>query len=628
MRMDQIFNRITRLSRGWIAFLHDLIMIVAAWGAAYWLRFDLGEIPPVNLERGLLVLPLIVAIQGGVYLYFGLYRGIWRFSSMQDLTRIINGTLLGTILAVVVLSFATRLNAIPRSVFPIHTILLIIFLGGPRFLYRILKENRGWGITGTSVLVVGAGEAGEMLVRDLRRDKNKEYRVIAFVDDNKALQGMDIHGVPVVGGCKDIPQVAERLKADLIVISVPSATPRQIRQIVAYCEQSGRTFRTLPKVVHLVSGRSLIQELREVKVEDLLGRDQVKLDIPRIQAELTGKVILVSGGGGSIGSELCHQVAQFDPSQLVVIENSEYSLYRIENQLKKSNPNLEFHSLLADVTDAAAVESVVRRFQPNVIFHAAAYKHVPLLEPQIREAIRNNVLGTQVIAQAAIEHQVESFILISTDKAVNPSSIMGSSKRIAEIFCENQTSQHTRFITVRFGNVLDSAGSVVPLFRKQIEAGGPVTVTHPDIERYFMTIPEAARLILQAGALGKGGEIFVLDMGEPVKIRYLAEQMILLAGKVPDEDVEITYTGLRPGEKMYEELFHEQESLSKTSHEKILLANKRILKAEYLEQAMDTFREGVERNNPDLLMEWLRNLVPEYAASPHGESESTIHMTG
>lgn len=626
--MDQIFNRITRLSRGWIAFLHDLIMIVAAWGAAYWLRFDLGEIPPVNLERGLLVLPLIVAIQGGVYLYFGLYRGIWRFSSMQDLTRIINGTLLGTILAVVVLSFATRLNAIPRSVFPIHTILLIIFLGGPRFLYRILKENRGWGITGTSVLVVGAGEAGEMLVRDLRRDKNKEYRVIAFVDDNKALQGMDIHGVPVVGGCKDIPQVAERLKADLIVISVPSATPRQIRQIVAYCEQSGRTFRTLPKVVHLVSGRSLIQELREVKVEDLLGRDQVKLDIPRIQAELTGKVILVSGGGGSIGSELCHQVAQFDPSQLVVIENSEYSLYRIENQLKKSNPNLEFHSLLADVTDAAAVESVVRRFQPNVIFHAAAYKHVPLLEPQIREAIRNNVLGTQVIAQAAIEHQVESFILISTDKAVNPSSIMGSSKRIAEIFCENQTSQHTRFITVRFGNVLDSAGSVVPLFRKQIEAGGPVTVTHPDIERYFMTIPEAARLILQAGALGKGGEIFVLDMGEPVKIRYLAEQMILLAGKVPDEDVEITYTGLRPGEKMYEELFHEQESLSKTSHEKILLANKRILKAEYLEQAMDTFREGVERNNPDLLMEWLRNLVPEYAASPHGESESTIHMTG
>lgn len=624
----RIVTKMRRYSRGGLAFVHDLVMVVAAWGGAYWLRFDLGDIPPVNLARGLLVLPAIVTIQGGVFLYFGLYRGIWRFSSMQDLARIVKGALLGVVLAVVFLSLATRLQAIPRSVFPIYTILLIIMLGGPRFLYRILKENRGWGQNGISVLVVGGGEAGEMLVRDLKRDKNKEYRVVAFVDDNKALRGMEIHGVPVVGGSEDIPRVVERMGVELIMIAVPSATPQQTRRIVSHCEKSGRTFRTLPKVTHLVSGRSLLQELREVKVEDLLGRDQVDLDIPRIQGELTDKVILITGGGGSIGSELCHQVARFNPASLIVIDNSEYNLYRIESELKNASPNLECHFLLADVTDAPALEGVFGRFKPHVIFHAAAYKHVPILEPQVREALRNNVLGTRVAAQAAMRHDVERFILISTDKAVNPSSIMGSSKRIAEIYCQNQPSQNTRFITVRFGNVLDSAGSVVPLFRQQIEAGGPVTVTHPEIERYFMTIPEATQLILQAGVIGKGGEIFVLDMGEPVKIRYLAEQMILLTGKIPGEEIEIVYTGLRPGEKMYEELFHEQEPLAKTSHVKILLANKRILKAVYLEKILDAIQEGVDHNDPAVLMEWIRELVPEYDAHPSRDRNKPIPMTG
>jgi len=359
-----------------------------------------------------------------------------------------------------------------------------------------------------------------------------------------------------------------------VLIAIPSATNAQMQRVVHLCEKAGVDFRTLPKVKDLMSGRVGAQALREVAIEDLLGRDPVSLDWQRIEQAIKGRMVLVSGAGGSIGSELCRQIARLNASALVLVENNEYNLYTIERALKKDHPELLIYACLGDVCDEKAIENIFARFTPDIVFHAAAYKHVPMLERQLREAVHKNVIGTRNLALAADRHGCATFVMVSTDKAVNPANIMGSTKRLAEMLCQflNQRSA-TCFITVRFGNVLGSAGSVVPLFQEQIRGGGPVTVTHPEITRYFMTIPEAAQLILQSTAMGKGGEIFVLDMGEPVKIRYLAEQMICLSGGVPDEDIDIVYTGLRPGEKLYEELFYSREQFHATEHEKIMLAS-------------------------------------------------------
>ena len=365
-----------------------------------------------------------------------------------------------------------------------------------------------------------------------------------------------------------------------------------------------------------VAGRAIFSELRAVSLEDLLGREPVMLDWRAINDGLLDRVVLVSGGGGSIGSELCRQIARLGPKALVILEKNEFNLYNIERELRQRHPTLVLHALLGDVCDAAAVEHVMTCFRPEIVFHAAAYKHVPMLEYQVREAVRNNILGTRVLASAAEANRCEAFVLISTDKAVNPTSIMGTTKRMAEILCQNLDRYcSTRFITVRFGNVLDSAGSVVPLFRAQIESGGPVTVTHPEITRYFMTIPEASQLIMQAAVLGQGGEIFVLDMGEPVRISYLAEQMIRLLGKVPGEDIEIVYTGLRPGEKLFEELFHDQESLAATPHDKILLARHRHVDWSELNRALDALAEACEDYDEVRLRATLSRMVPELDAT-------------
>lgn len=593
------------------ALLHDLIMVPAAWYLAYWLRL---EVIKPDMDAGLISgLYIIIPIQFVTFTLSGLYRGIWRFASLPDLLRIIKAVIAGTVISVLLLFLFTRLSGIPRSVPIIYAILLILLLSGSRLLYRWQKDHHLYLNAGKRVLIVGAGQAGEMLARDLLRSSHRDYQPIAFVDDNPRRLGRELHGIQVHGVCSDIPELVQDKEIDIIMLAVPSAKPNQFREIVAYCDQAGVPYRTVPKISDLMTGNVHINDLREVSIDDLLGREPVSLDWPAISLALSEKTIMITGGGGSIGAELCRQVAKLNPKRLVIVEVSEFNLYSIEMEIQKAFPDMSLDCHLGDITDRPFVEDLFQRHKPDVVFHAAAYKHVPMLEPRIRQALRNNVLGTRILAEAADRYASGVFVLVSTDKAVNPANVMGASKRAAEIFCQNLNNHsETRFITVRFGNVLGSAGSVIPLFRKQIEAGGPVTVTDPRMERYFMTIPEACQLIMQTVVLGKGGEIFVLDMGEPIKISYLAEQMIRLSGRVPGEDIEIEYIGLRPGEKLYEELFHEKEQLEQTAHEKVFLARHRKVDWKGLRQTLDEMASACEAMDESRLVKLLDELVPEH----------------
>ncbi|WP_298135537.1 nucleoside-diphosphate sugar epimerase/dehydratase [Acidiferrobacter sp.] len=573
----------------WAVVGHDLVAIVLAWLGAYWLRFDMGYVPQSFWHRGLTLLPVVLVVQGLVFWSMGLYRGLWRFASLPDLWRILKAIIVGTAASALVLFLGERLVLVPRSAFVLDAMLLTMLLGGPRFLYRLFKDRGLYQTSGKKALIVGAGRAGEMLVRDLLRDATIGFRPVAFVDDNPRRIGQEIHGVPVVADCGQLLQVATGLEVDIVFIAVTEAKADRMRRLVELCERSGRPFRILPGLQSLVDGQVTIRELREVRIEDLLGREPVCLHQEEIAQGVGGKVVLVSGAGGSIGSELCRQIAQLGPRRLILFERSEFNLYNIELELRRDHPHLGLLPVLGDVRDTVLVDRVLHRERPEMIFHAAAYKHVPMLENQGRAAVLNNVFGTETLAEAADRHRCGVFLLISTDKAVNPSNVMGATKRAAEILCQQISARsRTRFLTVRFGNVLGSAGSVIPLFKTQIASGGPVTVTHRDITRYFMTIPEACGLILQSSVMGKGGEIFVLDMGDPVRISYLAEQLILLSGKQPGRDIEIIYTGLRPGEKLYEELFYADEALLETVHPKI-----RVTPGTYADPAR--FTEGLNR---------------------------------
>lgn len=612
---------VERLRSRWAAFAHDLLMVPAAWLTAYWLRFNLSAIPLEYRDTALSAILPIVLIEGAVFWSLGLYRGVWRFASLPDLERILKAVALGTLLSLLALFAINRLHGVPRSVPVLFALLQLLLLAGPRVLYRWLKDRRLDLRTGERVLIVGAGRAGEMLVRDMLRDRSKSYVPVGFVDDNPRRLGSDVQGMPVIGTTDQIPELVRDEAVDLILLAVPSATSQQMRRIVALCEEARAPFRTVPQLESLMSGRVSIQALRDVAIEDLLGRELVQLDREGIATGLAGKAVLVTGAGGSIGSELCRQIAQIGPERLVLLENCEHNLYQIDSELRRSFPSLALHLCLGDVTDPLAVESAFRHAEPNIVFHAAAYKHVPLLEGQARQAVRNNVLGTMRVAQAAAARGVDRFVLISTDKAVSPSNVMGATKRVAELYCQCLTSEsRTRFIAVRFGNVLGSAGSVVPLFRAQIAAGGPVTVTDPEVERFFMTIPEACQLILQAAVLGEGGEVFVLDMGEPVKIRYLAEQMIRLSGKRPELDVPIHYIGLRPGEKLYEELFYEDEDLHPTPHPKIRMARPPLSDPELLRQRVERLAAAADSGDPASLQQQLRELVND---GTHAHANST-----
>lgn len=620
---------VDRLRSRTVAFAHDLGTVPVAWFLAYWLRFNLGEIPDFFLERALFTLPLVMLVQGAIFWMFGLYRGVWRFASMPDLVRIGKAVLAGTALVFFVLFVFDRMQNVPRSVPVLYLVLQIFLLAGPRLIYRWVKDRRLALSDGQRVLIVGAGRAGEMLARDMLRDSHLAYIPVAFVDDKLRRRGSEVHGVQIRGSTNDIPDLSRSLGVDLILLSIPSASTREMQRLVDLCEQAGKPFRTVPQLQNLMTGQVSINQVRPVSIEDLLGRNPVQLDWDGIRKALADRVVLVTGGGGSIGAELCRQIASSHPRRLLVADSSEYNLYRIEMELQDTHPHVDFECRLLDVTDVAAVREFFRRACPQVVFHAAAYKHVPLLERQMRAAIRNNILGTNVVAQAADAFKCEEVVLISTDKAVNPTNIMGATKRIAEILCQTLGAySQTRFEIVRFGNVLGSAGSVVPLFRSQIERGGPVTVTHREIERFFMTIPEACQLIMQAAAIGRGGEIFVLDMGEPVKIGYLAEQMIRLSGKLPNEDIPIEYVGLRPGEKLFEELFYESEDLAETAHPKIRVARRGAPQdPEVLATRIEALSAAVDTCDDAAMRAALHTLLPAWQEGG-GTLEGPAHASG
>ncbi|MEW8341400.1 MAG: nucleoside-diphosphate sugar epimerase/dehydratase [Candidatus Thiodiazotropha taylori] len=606
-----------------VALAHDVLMVPIAWFLAFWFRYNLEVVPVSFYQDALQALLYILPVQLAAFLLFGLYRGIWRFASLPDILRILKAVLVGTVVGVALLFVFTRAGGVPRSVPVIHAILLVMLLSGPRLIYRLLKDRHLDLAPGKRVLIVGSGKAGEMLARDILRNRRGDFRPVAFVDDKQRRQGREIHGLPVAGTSEDIPALCDELSIDIIMLAIPSASSSQMRRVVEFCESANVPFRSVPQLNDLMSGNVQINHLRQVSIEDLLGRNPVSLDWQAIDATLAGKVILVTGAGGSIGSELCRQLAKLKPAKLVLLENSEFNLYSIEMELLNSYPEMNLECHLGDVTDQPYVESLFNELRPEVVFHAAAYKHVPMLENRIRQAVRNNVLGTRVVAEMANRYATGVFVLVSTDKAVNPANVMGASKRAAEIFCQNLNAHSdTRFITVRFGNVLGSAGSVIPLFRKQIEEGGPVTVTDPRMERYFMTIPEACQLIMQTVVMGEGGEIFVLDMGEPIKISYLAEQMIHLSGRTLGQDIQIEYIGLRPGEKLYEELFHEKEELAKTSHQKVLLAHHRQVDWPWLNGVMQQMSSATEALDSQQLRLLLGQLVPEHEIQTKPETSN------
>ena len=595
----------------------DIAVIPIAWYCAYWLRYNMQPFPSsLTTTYSLFALTIIAMVQIPCYYYFKVYRGLWRYSSLNDLARIIKAAISTTILAIPALYLAALLQHIPRSVLPLYAMILIILLCSGRLLYRSLHEQKGKKGENEDVkrvLIIGAGRAGESLVRDLKRLSS--YCLIGIVDDNLGKRGLEIHGIRVLGTTRDLADLVLQYRIDLIFIAIPSARSAIMRRIVDHCEACNVPFRTLPSISALAAGRVEVNALRDVNIEDLLGRDEVQLQWDKIAFDIKGKRIIVTGGGGSIGSELCRQIMALEPSKLLIIDNCEFNLYKIEGELRAKYPTIPLELGLISVTDHVACDHLFHQFKPQIVFHAAAYKHVPMLESQIRGAVLNNVLGTQIIAEASAIVDAEKFILISTDKAVNPTNVMGTTKRVAEIYCQNLNSRvRTQFITVRFGNVLGSAGSVVPLFQKQLQLGGPITVTHPDIERYFMTIPEACRLILQAMISGLGGEIFVLDMGEPIKISYLAEQMIRLSGKEPGKDIAIEYIGLRPGEKLFEELFHRSEQLESTDHAKLFKAKFRQLSWNDLSIAIQELHAACTSYQDEKLNHLLKILVPEFSS--------------
>lgn len=605
-------NKILRLQNPVMVFAHDMLMIPIAWILAYllWFNFDFTTL---QLSQAVRLFPILFLVQIFFYWYFGLYRGVWRFASIQDLWRIIKAVILGCVVSILIFFFLLTNFHMSRAIFPLYGMILIALLSGSRLIYRVLKERSRLAKHLQRVVIIGAGSAGEMLVRDLLRSDNHAYKPVVFIDDDPRKQGKEIHGIRVVGFCEDLLKVVTRYKIEFAIIAIPIATTKEMRRIVELCRTAGISSQTVPSLGELASGNVTVNMLREVAVEDLLGREEVEIDWQDVQKNIQDKVVLVSGGGGSIGSELCKQIARAKPALLAVVDNSEYNLYKLQQDLVAQYPLLNYSLHLGSITDKAWVTKVVGDLKPNFIFHAAAYKHVPILENQVYSAITNNIFGTKILADLAVSSGADKFILISTDKAVNPNNMLGATKRLAELICQEYKDQaRTKFIAVRFGNVLGSSGSVLPLFRQQLANGGPLTVTHQDVSRFFMTIPEACHLILQACVLSSGGEIFVLDMGEPVKIWDLAEQLIRLSGKEPNVDIKIVATGLREGEKLHEELFYKDENIVRTNHKKIFLALPRSNFSQVLPFLM-TLESALSRHeNPGIIQTALMDFLREF----------------
>jgi FlaA1/EpsC-like NDP-sugar epimerase len=595
------------------AFLFDLCAVTGAWLVAYVIRFN-GSIPDNFFGGSLRALVWVLPVYGLMFRVFGLYRGMWVFASLPDLMRISKAVAAGAAL-VMGASVMVQPNPItPRSVLVVSPLMLFLAMGGARAVYRATKEFYLYGALvalGKPVLVLGAGGAGASLARELSR--SKEWRLVGLLDDDPSKQGREVYGHKVLGPIRELPRWSAALKAEHAIVAIPSASVEAQRSVATLCVRAGVRAMVLPALTALVSGQGFLSQVRQIDLEDLLGRDPVNIDTPHVEALLRGRAVMVTGAGGSIGSELCRQILHFAPAQLVAFDVSEFAVYRLMEELRERFPELAVVPIVGDAKDALLLDQVMSRYAPHIVYHAAAYKHVPLMEElNAWQAVRNNVLGTYRVARAAIRNDVRRFVLISTDKAVNPTNVMGASKRLAEMACQalQQTSEHTQFETVRFGNVLGSAGSVIPKFQEQIAKGGPVTVTHPEITRFFMTIPEASQLVLQASSMGRGGEIFILDMGQPVRIVDLARDLIRLCGYT-EEQIRIHFTGLRPGEKLYEELLADDETTTRTPHPKLRIACAREVPSHLLDALLPWL---MQRRVPpdDEVRRELRRWVPEY----------------
>jgi len=602
--------------RVWLAFGHDVCAAAVAWVGLYWLRFNL-ELHEPQLSDIARTLAWILPLQAAIFLVFGLYRGLWRFASLPDLQRIVLAAGVGAVAIPVVLVMLQLTAVVPRSVLILYPPVLIFLMAGSRFAYRIWKEHRLYSplaALGEPVLIVGAGEAGALLTKELAQ--SRQWRVVGLLDDDPAKHGRLLRNIRVLGPIADLPAQVERFGVRTVIIALPSAAHGVRRRVAEVCAAAGVEALTVPSYEDLISGRSELTTIRHVELDDLLGRDPVVLDTAGLREWLGGRVVMVTGAGGSIGAELCRQIARYRPLRLVLLELSEYALYQVQQTLLDEFPGLPLTTIVGDAKHSALVEQLLARERPSVVFHAAAYKHVPLMEENNAwQAVRNNAYGTWVLARAAVAAKVEKFVLVSTDKAVNPTNVMGASKRLAEMVCQSMQNGTTQFVVVRFGNVFGSAGSVIPRFREQIARGGPVTVTHPEITRYFMSLSEATQLLLQAGLMGKGGEVLALDMGEAVRIVDLARDMIRLSGADPDR-IRIVFTGLRPGEKLYEEPLASEETTLATPHPKLFIAHVRQGGHDAVDQMVAWLERDRAAADPEVRA-WLKSWVPEYA--PSGE---------
>lgn len=597
--------------------LVDVILVNLALYLSLWLRFD-GLIPGKYLNSFMHLAGYFTVVRLACFYAFGLYNRIWQYASIGELLAIVYAVTVGSAVNISLTYFLQE--SLPRSVFAISWGLIIGLVGAARLLWRLLREQvlfkpvvRG----GRPVLIVGAGGAGAMVARELKnRNSNgggNGYILVGFVDDNPGKQRQKLLGVPVLGGRSDLSRLVERYEIEEVIIAMPSAPGPVVREIVNTCRKLEVAVKTLPGMYELIDGRVTVNAIREVQVEDLLRREPVSVDLKEIAAYLKGRRVLVTGAGGSIGAELCRQVARFEPACLVLLGHDENPIFEIEQELRHKRPDLCLETVIADIKDRDKINSVFNWYKPQVVFHAAAHKHVPLMEANPEEAVRNNVLGTRNVAEAADRVGSFAFVLISTDKAVNPTSVMGASKRVAEMVVQTLAGRsQTRFVAVRFGNVLGSRGSVLPTFKEQIARGGPVEVTHPEMTRFFMTIPEAVQLVIQAGAMARGGEIFVLDMGEPVKIVDLAEDLIRLSGFEPYSEIDIRFTGIRPGEKLYEEILTAEEGTTATKHKRIYIARPIDINEALLEKALAQFASRNWADHRDELLDLLKTLVPTY----------------
>ena len=626
---------ISRSKNFYLMLAIDVLIFSVSLAASFLLRFESGFSGAV-WSGFLTILPIVIVTKLVTFFFFGLYRGMWRYTSLMDVVKIFEASVVSSLAVVAAVLFIFRFEGYSRAVFIIDGVLTFLLVSGLRAVIRIAMLNtRGFSLTlvrlllkkriqtgdkqAKRLIIIGAGDAGEKMLREILDNPRLNYEPVGFLDDASDKLGRRIHGVDVLGTSDAVLDIAKKGLADEILIAVPSAGAREMRRIIELCEKSGLKYKISPGIGELINGEISVRMAREVSFEDMLGREQVALDMESIAGYIAGKKVLVTGAAGSIGSELCRQLVRFNPGKLVLLDKTENSLFQLEMEFRHRFEKIETRGVLADVQRKNFIDLLFEEEKPEVVFHAAAFKHVHIVELNPWEGVLNNVIGTLNVASAADEFGAQSFVMVSTDKAVRPVGVMGATKRLAEMITtcygmDKVTGSNGRgkFVSVRFGNVLGSEGSVLHLFKRQIERLGPVTVTHPDITRYFMTIPEAARLILQAGALGHGGEVFVLDMGTPIKILDMARELIKRSGYEPDKDIEIRFIGLRPGEKLFEELVAEGEEVDKTIHDKIVVLRQNGCNFEWLKAGIEELAQAAEERDAEAIKSKLKEIVPEY----------------